>query len=644
MAPPSGTTPTTTSPAPAPPSPSDARGRPSRSAGSGGWRRQRCRSGRRLGSPGQPPPKPGRRPGDPRRTRRPPPPARLRAIPLRPRRGPWADRGSRTRPQHAAPRPRPQPLARRQRGGWPRRQPQAHHQGPLLPQRRAGRVHKELRPRPRRAARPPQPATPRPPARRWRRGRTPRGLRAPGREPPQPQRVAGRARSTAPTPTPTTPTPAPPSRSPLKAAFPTGHAARITALRTLSWSSGAAQPPGGTSRFPPSLRRSTASKGRFLIPLVVPEQAQLSHPYTSTTRGRSSPPRGSGPCPSPGPRAGSPLPPAPAGAGVGGVWGDEVNGFGVDVVEVGVVVVVVVGVVRRHLLDAGGHAPHRLHVRLRGRLAPRPPPFPPPSPLGPRAPPCLSLSAHGALALALRSLPGPYAFVPLSAPWVPPPVTCALGCTAGARTLPVPVSVPLAVPTLADRAPFHSIRSVTARLGALLALLRVLPCPCSFPAPCPASCCPLPALSPLCCRWPRYRARAFALAPCRVRPGLPPACVPGHSPCRPLSPALRSRGRHSAAPVRRPPPPGSRAGRLAAAAAAATGRPGAGGRTCRVRPVTGSRRGRLSWRGGRCSASQMRMPTTGSPGLCATPSPTGATTPVPTHATTQVTAAPRRPR
>ena len=27
-----------------------------------------------------------------------------------------------------------------------------------------------------------------------------------------------------------------------------------------------------------------------------------------------------------------------------------------------VVVVVVVGVVRRHLLDAGGDAPHRLHV------------------------------------------------------------------------------------------------------------------------------------------------------------------------------------------------------------------------------------------------------------------------------------------
>ena len=52
--------------------------------------------------------------------------------------------------------------------------------------------------------------------------------------------------------------------------------------------------PRGTSRFPPSLRRSTASKGRFLNPLVVSEMAQLSHQYTSITRGRASPPRGSG--------------------------------------------------------------------------------------------------------------------------------------------------------------------------------------------------------------------------------------------------------------------------------------------------------------------------------------------------------------
>ena len=40
--------------------------------------------------------------------------------------------------------------------------------------------------------------------------------------------------------------------------------------------------------------------------------------------------------------------------GLWGLGGDEFSGVGVHVVEVGVVVVVVVGVVRRQLLDAGG--------------------------------------------------------------------------------------------------------------------------------------------------------------------------------------------------------------------------------------------------------------------------------------------------
>ena len=132
-------------------------------------------------------------------------------------------------------------------------------------------------------------------------------------------------------------------------------------------------PPGGTSRFPPSLWRSTASKGWFLIPLVVPEQAKLSQPYTSTTSGRAPPLRGSGTvsqsrsqgwAPS-APRAGSPCGPCACGAGAapripepgagadgrclgggggwlvlgsGGLGKDEVSGVGVDVVEVGVVV------------------------------------------------------------------------------------------------------------------------------------------------------------------------------------------------------------------------------------------------------------------------------------------------------------------
>ena len=116
---------------------------------------------------------------------------------------------------------------------------------------------------------------------------------------------------------------APPSRKAGHVGSLSGHATRITAWRTLSWSSGAAHPPGGTPRFPLSLRRSTASKGRFLIPLVVPDQAQLSHPYTSTTRGRASPLRGSGTvsqswsegrAPT-APRAGSPCGPCACGAG-----------------------------------------------------------------------------------------------------------------------------------------------------------------------------------------------------------------------------------------------------------------------------------------------------------------------------------------
>ena len=122
--------------------------------------------------------------------------------------------------------------------------------------------------------------------------------------------------------------------------------------------------------------------------------------------------------------------------GSGGLGGDEAAGVGVDVVEVGVVVVVVVGVVRRHLLDAAGDAPHRLHVRLWGRPASRPSPLAPPSPHGSHAPSCLSPRAHGTLALALGSLLRPRAFVPLSALRVLPLVTCALACPAGANILP----------------------------------------------------------------------------------------------------------------------------------------------------------------------------------------------------------------
>ena len=57
-------------------------------------------------------------------------------------------------------------------------------------------------------------------------------------------------------------------------------------------------------------------------------------------------------------RAGSALGEGRAGWcwGRGGLGEDEVSGVGVDVVEAGVVLVVVVGVVRRQLLDAAGDA------------------------------------------------------------------------------------------------------------------------------------------------------------------------------------------------------------------------------------------------------------------------------------------------
>ena len=115
---------------------------------------------------------------------------------------------------------------------------------------------------------------------------------------------------------------APPSRKAGHVGPLSGHAAPITDLKTLSLSSGAAHPPGRTSRFPPSLGRSTASKGRFLNPLVVPWLAKLNQPYTSPTRGRASSPRGSGTVPQSrsqgrapsAPRASSPCCPCACGA------------------------------------------------------------------------------------------------------------------------------------------------------------------------------------------------------------------------------------------------------------------------------------------------------------------------------------------
>ena len=290
-------------------------------------------------------------------------------------------------------------------------------------------------------------------------------------------------------------------------------------------------PPRGHLPVPPSLRRSTASKGRFLIPLLVPEEAQPSHPYTSITRGRASPPRGSqiasqsraqsprapsSPacrlrlrllrlrrrrrampsrrrgsghprrlCPRLWCRGGRAARGAAVRVGIRMIWGlgglrkHEVPRVGVDVVEVGVVVVVVVGVVRRHLLDAGRDAPHRLDVWLRGPPAPRPSLYALPVPPGPHAPPCLSLGAYIALPpIALGSPPGPQtpcwgALLPL----LPSGLCC------GSRPL-------------------------------TLASLPALPTPVSFPRPCP-------------CPWLWLRPPTAPSPPCapRFRPLWRPAHV-----------------------------------------------------------------------------------------------------------------------
>ena len=215
--------------------------------------------------------------------------------------------------------------------------------------------------------------------------------------------------------------------------------------------------------------------------------------------------------------------------------------------------VVVVGVVRRHLLGAGGDAPHRLHVRLRGRPAPRPPPLGAPTPPCSHAPSCLSLGARGDLALALGPLSGP-----LPVPRVPPLS---------------PTPWPARSPTVPRPAPCTSAPCPRP--------LAPFPCPGPFPAPCPESSAAC-ALSPSAAAPLLLAARALA---CSLRTLLrtPPvaSCPPlrapvagtqlclravpsflDHAPGVPLSLQLRQRDARRRAPrcrgadVPRPPPGG----------------------------------------------------------------------------------------
>ena len=152
--------------------------------------------------------------------------------------------------------------------------------------------------------------------------------------------------------------------------------------------------------------------------------------------------------------------------------------------------------------------------------------------------PACPQGAWGALALALGSLAGPHASVPLSVLWVSPPVAHALACTAGARARPVPVPMPLAAPAVAHRPLLRSMRPVAGCLGALPAPLRAL----SVPWPLPGS---LPCVGSSAAR---ARSPSLLLAPSWIM--------------RRASRCLCSRGSVT--------PGGERSG--------------AGGRMCRVRP------------------------------------------------------------
>ena len=239
-----------------------------------------------------------------------------------------------------------------------------------------------------------------------------------------------------------------------------------------------------------------------------------------------------------------------------GLGGDELAGVRVDVVEVVVVVVVVVvGVVCRHLLDAGGDAPHRLHVRLRGRSALCPPPFAPPSSLGSHAPSLLSL---GALALALALALGPL-------------------------SSPMPVSrVPPLVPHALARSLSHPPSSCPLHLGTLPAPLSTLPVPWPLPGPLPVSRVPPLVHHALArCSPTSPRPAPCTWAPCPRPCALFPCPDPSPAPCLSRRPLLPS------PPPLRPSWTTRRASRCLCSCGSVTPvgeRSRVGGRTCRSRP------------------------------------------------------------
>ena len=115
----------------------------------------------------------------------------------------------------------------------------------------------------------------------------------------------------------------------------------------------------------------------------------------------------------------------------------------------------------------------------------------------------------------------------------------------------MPVSLPLAAPSLADRLPLHSICSVAARLGALLAPLRALPVPLPFPrslsrvvpsAACALSPSAAPGLGTLPTPSPSLLAACAQACPLRLSLGTPPfaSCPPLQAPVAGTLPRLRA--------------------------------------------------------------------------------------------------------
>ena len=235
-----------------------------------------------------------------------------------------------------------------------------------------------------------------------------------------------------------------------------------------------------------------------------------------------------------------------------GLGGDELAGAGVDVVEVVVVVVLVVGMVCRHLLDAGGMHLTGCTSGCGGAPLPAPLPLARPPPRAPMPRPACPFGPVAPLPLPLGPLPAP-------CPCRGSPSLSPTPWPARSPTIPRPAPCTWA-PCPRPCAPF--------------------PCPGPVPAPCPESrrpllaLCPPPLLRPCSLPrvpWPAPCARSWALP---LSPPVPRSALPWlarSSACAPSPPSWITR----------------RASRCLCSCGSVTPggeHSGAGGRTCRAHP------------------------------------------------------------